>query len=54
MRILKVFGLTLYIVGVSIMMSCIDFSQYSKNFMYIAIVATVIGGTIWGNIEGRE
>lgn len=54
MKILKVLGLSMYIIGAATMINCIDFSQYSENIFAIAAVATTIGGTLWGNIEVRE
>lgn len=54
MKILKVFGLTMYIIGAATMINCIDFSQYSENILWISAIITTIGGTLWGNIEARE
>ena len=54
MKLFRILGLTLYVVGVSMITSCIDFSDFGINVFLIAVSAMAIGGSLWGNIEGRE
>ena len=46
--ILKILGLTLYINGTATMV------MYYKNPFFIGVITMIIGGIIWGIIEGMQ
>lgn len=54
MKILKLFGMIMFILGTGIMINCLDFSSSSEIIFSLAAITTTIGGILWGNIEARE